>query len=202
MDRDLQFMDKLLWENRGLESYREKAKSENEDWAIEDGLILYKGRLLVPENDDLKVRLVDEAHKQPSTAHPGKAKTMDLIKARYYWPKMDEYVDRYVRNCHIHQKDLPPGLLNPFPIPDRPWQHISMDFRSFPKSKNIFDNVLVVVDRLTKNRYPCLALRISMRGKQPAYFLPTYTAVKEPHWQLCQIEVVSLYRTFGTNSVA
>ena len=165
IDQDLELMDKLLQENRTdpkLESYREKAKSENDDWTLEDGLVLYRSRLLVPENDDLKVRLVDEAHKQPSTAHPGKAKTKELIKARYYWPKMDEYIDRYVRNCHTCRrfhtpKDLPPGLLNPLPIPERPWQHISMDFRSFPKDKYGFDNVLVFVDRLTKRpiSVPC-----------------------------------------------
>ena len=64
MDQDLELMDKLLQGNRTdpkLESYREKAKSESEDWTLEDGLVLYRNRLLVPENDDLKVRLVDEA---------------------------------------------------------------------------------------------------------------------------------------------
>jgi hypothetical protein len=98
------------------------------------------------------VKLVDEAHKQPSIAHPGKAKTKQLVKARYYWPKMDEYIDRYVKNCHTCRrfhtpKDLPPGLLKPLPIPDRPWQHISMDFRSYAKDKHGFDNVVVFVDR-------------------------------------------------------
>jgi hypothetical protein len=39
-------------------------------------------------------------HKQRSIAHPGKVKTKQLFKAGYYWPKMDEYVDRYVKNCH------------------------------------------------------------------------------------------------------
>jgi hypothetical protein len=64
MDQDLELMDKLLQGNRTdpkLESYREKAKSESEDWTLENGLVLYRSRLLVPENDDLKVRLVDEA---------------------------------------------------------------------------------------------------------------------------------------------
>jgi len=96
-------VDRLLQANRthtGLEPYREKARSDDEDWTLKDGLVLFKNRLVVPEDDSLKVKLVDEAHKQPSTAHPGKTKTKLLVKAGYYWPKMDEYNDRYVKNCH------------------------------------------------------------------------------------------------------
>jgi transposase InsO family protein len=109
-----------------------------------------------------KVKLTDEAHKQASTAHPGRLKTTKVLKSRYYWPGMDGYVSRYVRNCHTCRrahapKDLPPGLLNPLPVPERPWQHISMDFRTFPKDKHGYDAVFVVVDRLTKRpiSIPC-----------------------------------------------
>jgi transposase InsO family protein len=161
----LYLVDRLLQANRthtGLDPYREKARSDDEDWTLKDGLVLFKNRLVVPEDDSLKVKLVDEAHKQPSIAHPGKAKTKQLVKARYYWPKMDEYIDRYVKNCHTCRrfhtpKDLPPGLLKPLPIPDRPWQHISMDFRSYAKDKHGFDNVVVFVDRMTKRpvSIPC-----------------------------------------------
>ena len=35
-------------------------------------------------DDGLKVKLVDEAHKRPSTACPGKTRTKLLVKARYY----------------------------------------------------------------------------------------------------------------------
>jgi hypothetical protein len=39
------------------------------------------------------------------------------------------------------------GLLQPLPIPDMAWQHVTMDFiEALPKSKCI----LVVVDKLTK----------------------------------------------------
>ena len=43
----------------------------------------------------------------------------------------------------------PRGLLHNLPIPDRPWQSISMDFLGpLPKSNN-FDYLLVIIDRLT-----------------------------------------------------
>ena len=45
-----------------------------------------------------------------------------------------------------------PGLLNPLPVPEWPWQHISMDFWTFPKDKQGYDAALVIVDWLSK--YP------------------------------------------------
>lgn len=54
-------------------------------------------------------------------------------------------------------RDKTPGLLKPLPIPDYPWQHISMDFRSFPPDKSGYDAAFVVVDRLSKQpaTIPC-----------------------------------------------
>jgi len=97
-----------------------------------------------------------------STAHPGKGKTRKLVNARYYWPGLRQDINQYIRNCHTCRRtttprDLPPGLLQPLPIPERPWQHISIDFKSFPRDQNGFDMVYVVVDRLGKRAYliPC-----------------------------------------------
>jgi hypothetical protein len=43
------------------------------------------------------------------------------------------------------------------PIPNRPWQHISMEFKSFPKDKKGYDAILVIVDRFGKRpiSMPC-----------------------------------------------
>ncbi|KAM9954909.1 hypothetical protein ACTFIW_001012 [Dictyostelium discoideum] len=42
------------------------------------------------------------------------------------------------------------GLLNPLPIPSRPWNNISMDFLNLPKSNAGKDSVMVIVCRLSK----------------------------------------------------
>lgn len=72
-------------------------------------------------------------------------------------------VERYVRNCHECKRahvarDKTPGQLHPLPIPERPWQHVAMDFKSFPKHKQGFDTMFVVIDRLSKQStsIPCL----------------------------------------------
>ena len=75
---------------------------------------------------------------------------------------MRKDVDRYVRNCHPCRRakasrQSPFGTLRPNPVPDAPWQDLSMDFVvGLPESKG-HDAIWVVVDRLTKLRHmvPC-----------------------------------------------
>ena len=48
------------------------------------------------------------------------------------------------KTCHLA------GLLQPLPIPDKPWSAVSMDFiDGLPRSQRM-DVIMVVVDRLTK----------------------------------------------------
>ena len=47
----------------------------------------------------------------------------------------------------------PYGLLQPLPIPERPWSSVSMDFITDLPPSATFDAIYVVVDRLTKMAY-------------------------------------------------
>ena len=68
---------------------------------------------------------------------------------------MRDDVEAYVKTCLVCQQDkieqnLPAGLLDPLPIPSRPWESISMDFIvGFPKVDG-FGSIMVVVDRFSK----------------------------------------------------
>jgi RNase H-like domain found in reverse transcriptase/Reverse transcriptase (RNA-dependent DNA polymerase)/Integrase zinc binding domain/Integrase core domain/Retroviral aspartyl protease len=146
-----------------LAPLRAAASDGHPDLVLEDGLLLFKGKLMVPDVDDLRTHLVREAHCQVSTAHPGKNKTVTLISDRYFWKGLRAFVDQFIQNCHTCRRahvprDRQPGFLHPLPIPDRPWQHIAMDFKSAPKDKQGYDNILVVICRLTKKpvSIPCL----------------------------------------------
>jgi len=106
--------------------------------------------------------LLTEAHCQIASAHPGIRKTKQILQARYYWHNMGNDIKRFIRNCHACRRstvprDKPPGLLHPLPVLDRPWQHISIDFKSFPKDKHGFNAITVFVDRLGKRpiSVPC-----------------------------------------------
>ena len=95
-------IDDLLQANRtssDLAPLRQRATDRESSWTIHNGLLLFDNRLVVPEDDKLKVRLLSEAHNQISTAHPGQGKTLRLIQERYYWPRLRTDVQRFVRNC-------------------------------------------------------------------------------------------------------
>ena len=145
-----------------LAALRVEAEKGHPDLTLEDGLLLYKSKLMVPDVDDLRTHLIREAHCQVSTAHPGRNKTIKLLTSRYFWKALPATVEQFIRNCHACKRahvprDRAPGMLHPLPIPDRPWQHITMDFKSFPKDKHGHDNVYVVVDRMSKKSIsiPC-----------------------------------------------
>lgn len=69
---------------------------------------------------------------------------------------MSKDIKQFVTTCDICQKvkakrHAPYGLLKPIPIPSKPFEVITMDFISeLPLTKNQHDNILVVVDKLTK----------------------------------------------------
>jgi transposase InsO family protein len=166
IDESTELTDYILQSNLNapsLEAVRQQARTtQDSKFLLEDGLLLYAGRLVVPDVNNLRTRLIQEAHNQVSTAHPGRDKTYQLLRPRYYWPKMLRDIERFVKNCqpcrraHV-PRDKTPGMLHPLPIPDRPWQHVTMDYKSMPKDQHGYDNVFVVVDRLSKQAIstPC-----------------------------------------------
>lgn len=128
------------------------------DCKEENGYLLYQGRIYVPHYEPLKLQLIQNHHDSPAAGHPGRAKTLELLSRAYYWPKMYQDVDQYVRNCHICQRartgrHAPYGILRPLPIPEGPWQDVSMDHVTGLPWSNGYNAILVVMDRLTKQRH-------------------------------------------------
>ena len=91
----------------------------------------------------------------PVAGHLGQSKTLELLAWYYYWPKMYKEVDQFVRNCHTCQRawtsrHAPFNVLQPMPIPDGTWCHISIDFIVGLQWSNSYNTILVVVCQLTK----------------------------------------------------
>ena len=72
---------------------------------------------------------------------------------------MKREVAEYVSKCLVCQqvkaeRQKPSGLLQPLPIPEWKWEHITMDFVfKLPPITQRYDGIWVVVDRLTKSAH-------------------------------------------------
>ncbi|KAA0051348.1 reverse transcriptase [Cucumis melo var. makuwa] len=78
------------------------------------------------------------------------------LKKTYWWSGMKQEIAEYVDRCLICQqvkpvRQRPEGFLNPLPVPEWKWEHITMDFLfGLPRTSSGHDGIWVIVDRLTK----------------------------------------------------
>jgi len=80
---------------------------------------------------------------------------LELIRRHYTWPNICDDIQKFCKSCVICmrlklQHHRPYGSLQQLPIPERPWNSISMDFIEKLPSSSGFDTILVIVDCLSK----------------------------------------------------
>ena len=122
----------------------------------QDGMLIMRGRACVPDVNDLRKMIMKEAHCSAYAMHPGSTKMYRTIKENYWWSGMKRDIVEFVSRCLVcqqvkaeHQK--PSRTLQPLPIPEWKWKHITMDFVvGLPRTRAGFDAIWVIVDRLTK----------------------------------------------------
>ena len=125
-------------------------------WSVSpDGFLRHDDLIYIPDSNDLRLRVLRYKHDHILSGHPGQNKTIELIRRDYTWPGLREFVKKYVKSCTTcmrakPQRHKPYGLLKQLPIPERPWNSISMDFIETLPTSSDSDSILVIVDRLTK----------------------------------------------------
>lgn len=137
-----------------------------EEWNTENGLLLFRGKVYVPNNPTLRKELVQRHHDVPAAGHPGRAKTLELLSRNYWWPGMTKFVNEYVDTCDICQRtkvfpQKPHGLLHPLDPPGSPWESVSTDFIVKLPTCEGYDSIMVVVDRHS-GQVHCTATREAM----------------------------------------
>jgi Reverse transcriptase (RNA-dependent DNA polymerase)/RNase H-like domain found in reverse transcriptase/Integrase zinc binding domain/Chromo (CHRromatin Organisation MOdifier) domain/Retroviral aspartyl protease/Integrase core domain/Retrotransposon gag protein/Zinc knuckle len=155
---------------------------QTEGLTNEDGLWWYKGndgvhRAYVPPEQALREDIIGAFHDRDIAGHFGVKKTLKAVQRGFYWPKMDQDVQRYVSSCDSCQRNKtlvgkPQGVHTPLPIADRPWESVSMDFvTALPRSRKGHDAVLVVVDRFTKMvKFIPTSVKVTAEGAARLFF--------------------------------
>ena len=156
--------------NRVLEAQRKDEKiaviisqigngKEIEFTVNEDGVLYYKDRVCVPDDNDLRKAILEEAHSGFFSIHPGNTKMYQYLKMSFWWSGMKRDISEFVTKCLVCQRvkaehQVPSGLLQSIRIPEWKWDRITMDFVvGLPLTGRMHDSVWVVVDRLTKSAH-------------------------------------------------
>src|SRR6202165_5370077 len=142
----------------------------------EEGLLMYQDpngrkRLCIPSS--MTKEIFGECHDSPlESAHAGFEKTYARLAESFYWPGMTEQIRKLIGSCDIcqkikHRRHAGYGLLQPIPIPNKPFSVVTMDFiGELPNSKG-YNAIFVVVCKLTKYAFfiPC---NTTLNSKQTA----------------------------------
>ena len=126
----------------------------HEPYSLKDGFLLHGSRLCITKN--LRDKVMHESHVPPYARHRGIQATTQAIEIYFYWPNMRKDIHAYVEQCIVCQKikydrGKAPSLLQPLPIPNTPWEIISMDFIfELPKSIQGNTRIWTIVDRFSK----------------------------------------------------
>jgi hypothetical protein len=100
----------------------------------------------------MRENLLKEKHSGGLNGHFGHDKMFSKLSGSYFWSWMRTYVKLFVDRCricqHIKGRKQNTGLYHPLPIPERPWDAMSMDFiLGLPRTQRGCDSIFVVVDR-------------------------------------------------------
>ena len=131
-----------------------KLREGLDEWNTEHGLLLFRGKVYVPNDPELRKELVAMHHDTPAAGHPGRYKTLELLSRNYWWPSMTKFVNEYVDTCDICQRTKifpapPRGPLKPIDPPHAPWESVTTDFIVKLPLCEGYDSIAVAVDRAT-----------------------------------------------------
>lgn len=138
-----------------LKTDLEQKKIPVKGFELIQGVVRYKGRIVIPPQSQLVGKLLKEYHDSPVGGHSGEFKTYKREALEWFCPGMQKDIAKHIRECQTCQQQKqstlkPAGVLQPLPVPSRIWEDISLDFvEGLPKSQGM-DTILVVVDRLSK----------------------------------------------------
>jgi hypothetical protein len=151
---------------RELQRDRSRGTIKSTEWSESDGLLMFRGKIYVPKDRDLRHRIIEQHHDTCITGHAGHFKTLELVAYNYWWPQMSRYIGIYMKPCDLCnqtkvQRQRPMGELHPSETPEAPWDTISVDFIVELPESHGYDAIMCIVDSLTKR----------------AHFIPTHTTI-------------------------
>jgi hypothetical protein len=132
------------------------------DCRIYDNRIYYRNRLFVLANDELKMQIVYRTHSSGSAGHPGRMKTIKLIGKSYFWPRITQDIQAFVKTCELCSRTKASRLafseyLHLLLVPFQTWQNILINYITplpiCERNDEKYNHITVIICRFTKMRH-------------------------------------------------
>ena len=81
-----------------------RERKETEFLVNEDGSLYYRDRVCVPNDDELKKSILEEAHSGSFAMHLGSIKMYQDLNTSYWWFEIKRDVSEFVTKCMVCQK--------------------------------------------------------------------------------------------------
>ena len=85
--------------------------------------------------------------------HLGRDRTLSLLKDRFYWPRMTEDVEIWIKRCRrCTLRKLSTNIRAPLVniVTTQPLELVCIDFLTLEMSKGGYQNILVITDHFTR----------------------------------------------------
>ncbi len=89
---DVNFVDLLVASNQ----------TEDSDFKVDEhGVLRFRGRICIPDNDEMKKMILEESHRSSLSIHPGATKMYHDLKKLFWWSGLKHDVAQFVYSCLI-----------------------------------------------------------------------------------------------------
>jgi hypothetical protein len=150
-------------------------------WRLEEGpntskCLFFDGKMYVPDDLELRQKIVSDHHDIPVAGHPGALATTRSVRLSYWWPGMTAFIRNYVAGCATCQQfkvNTRPSKPSLYPIPSGSphlFGSLGIDFMTdLPTADDGSDSIMVVVDHgLSKGAVLIPTTKIGLTAERTA----------------------------------
>jgi transposase len=135
LDEQLQEVLQHLMQGRRPDSLTAGLEEFAKRWLnlkVTNGVIVFLGRAVIPRVQRQKVLNLLHAN------HFGQVKMKNLARSYFWWPQMDQDIERVCQSCQpcaLFNKSPNRAPIIPWSVPHRPWGRVHLDFMEMSRGK-------------------------------------------------------------------
>jgi hypothetical protein len=151
---------------RELRKDKGRGTVKSAEWSESDGLLMFRGKIYVPKDRELRRCIVKQHHNMCIARHAGCFRTPELVSRNYWWPQMSRYIGTYVKTRDLCNQTKVQcrrliGGLHPSETLEAPWDMISVNFIVKLPESHGYNTIMNVIGSVTKR----------------AHFIPMHTTI-------------------------